>query len=122
MLENLIGAQILSVDDNCIEVIKDKKTYRLEIDSDDGDCCGYANFETNLLYSPNDIRNPVITNVTREDEESYDGESSTITFYGESKQLATIESDAGSGSGWSYGASVSLRCKALDIDETLASW
>ena len=121
-MEKLIGAQILRVDDNYIEVKKDKEVFKLEIFSDDGDCCGYADFTTYLLYSPNDIRNPIITNVSRENEESEYGDSSVITFFGESKPLATIESNAGSGSGWSYGAFVSLHCTALDIDETLASW
>lgn len=123
MLENLIGAQILTVGDDWIDVKLGDGVFKLEIISDDGDCCGYANFTTNLLYSENDARNPIITNVSLEDDESdYDGSSSVVTFYGESKPLAKIESLAGSGSGWNYGASVTLRCKALDIDENLASW
>ncbi|MBX0320106.1 hypothetical protein [Shouchella clausii] len=122
MLEKLIGAQILSVDNNYIEVKKGDEVFKLEIISDDGGCCGYADFTTNLLYSPNDLRNPVITNVAREDGKVDYQDSSTITFFGESKPLATIESNAGSGSGWGYGAFVSLHCRALDIDETLASW
>lgn len=122
MLENLIGAQILKVDADFIEVKKGDEIFKLEIISDGGDCCGYADFTTNLLYSENDLRNPVITNVTLEDRGSDYEESSTITFFGESKPLATIDSNAGSGSGWGYGSFVSLRCKALDIDETLVSW
>ncbi|WP_102273205.1 hypothetical protein [Cytobacillus massiliigabonensis] len=122
MFEKLIGAQIVNVGDECIEVKIGAEVFKLEITSDDGDCCGFADFTTKLLYLPNDLRNPVITNVTREDSESYDDDSSVITFFGESKPLATIESNAGSGSGWGYGAFVSLRCNALDIDETLASW
>ncbi|MCP1159303.1 hypothetical protein [Bacillus infantis] len=122
MLENLIGAQILNITDDCIEVKKGDEIFKLEITSEGGDCCGYADFTTNLLYSPNDLRNPIITNVIRVDEDNGWQDSSVITFYGESKPLATIESNAGSGSGWNYGAFVSLHCKALDIDETLASW
>lgn len=123
MLEKLIGAQILTVSDNSIDVKLGDKVFTLEIISDDGDCCGYAAFTTNLLYSENDLRNPIITNVSIDNGESdYDSSSSVITFYGESKPLATIESQAGSGSGWNYGAFVSLTCKALDIDENLASW
>lgn len=122
MLENLIGAQILTINDDSVEVKLGGKVFNLEIISDDGDCCGYADFKTNLLYSENDCRNPIITNVTLDVREDSDGDSSVITFYGESKPLATIESEAGSGSGWSYGAFVALRCKALDIDEDLASW
>lgn len=122
MFEKLIGAQILNVDENFIEVKKDDKTFKLEIISDGGDCCGYAEFTTNLLYSPDDARNPVITNVTLKDKGNDYNDSSIITFFGEAKPLATIESEAGSGSGWGYGSFVSLQCKALDIDETLASW
>ena len=122
MLDKLIGAQILSVCDSHIEVKKGEEHFKLEIVHDDGDCCGYADFKTNLLYTPNDLRNPVITNITREDGEDDECDSSIITFYGESKALASIESNAGSGSGWGYGAFVSLQCKALDIDENLASW
>lgn len=122
MLEKLIGAQILTVSDESIEVKLDNKVFTLDIISDDGDCCGYSAFTTNMLYSENDSRNPIITNVSLKSGESDYDDSSVITFYGESKPLATIESEAGSGSGWGYGAFVSLRCKALDIDEDLASW
>lgn len=123
MLERLIGAQILRINETSIDVKLNDEIHTLEIVSDYGDCCGYAVFTTNLLYSEEDCRNPIITNVElKNKQDGYDGESSVITFYGESKPLATIESEAGSGSGWSYGAFVSLRCKELDIDEDLASW
>lgn len=122
MFENLIGAQILKVNDNQIIVKLGNDVHVLEIISDGGDCCGYADFATNLLYSENDFRNPVITNVVLEDKGDNYSDSSIVTFFGESKPLASIESEAGSGSGWSYGACVSLRCKSLDIDENLASW
>jgi hypothetical protein len=122
MLENLVGAQILTVKDDSIEVKLDGKIFTLEIISDGGGCCGYADFTTNLHYSENDIRNPIITNVSLENKEDNYSDASIVTFYGESKPLATIESEAGSGSGWNYGAFVSIRCNALDIDEDLASW
>ena len=122
MFKNLIGAQILTVNDDLIEVKLDGKIFTLEIVSDNGDCCGYANFTTNLLYSENDYKNPIITKVSLEDTGGKYSDTSIVTFYGESKPLATIESEAGSGSGWGYGSFVSIRCKALDIDEGLASW
>lgn len=122
MFEELIGAQILSADNDYIEVKKGDKVFQLEIISDNGDCCGYADFTTELLYSPNDLRNPVITNIEIEERGDSYQDSSIITFFGESKPLAAIESNAGSGSGWEYGSFVSIHCKALDIDETLASW
>ena len=75
-----------------------------------------------MLYSENNDRNPIITNVEFVEDDGYDGASSVITFYGEHKEIVNIESNAGSGSGWGYGASVSLQCKTLNIDEELASW
>lgn len=122
MLKNLVGAQIVSIGESSVIVKLDGQIHTLEILSDDGGCCGYADFKTHLLYSEQDFRNPIITNVEKESKDMYEGDSSVVTFYGESKALATIESDAGSGSGWSYGAYVTLRCKLLDIDEELASW
>lgn len=122
MLEKLIGAQILSVDNDCIIIKKGDKVFELVIMFDNGVQCGYADFTTNLLYSPNDLINPVITNIEREDGEDFYQDSSIITFFGESKPLATIESNVGSENGFRYGAFVSIYCKAMDIDETLASW
>lgn len=124
-LEKLIGAQITRIDENSIEVNLNGSLHRLELNSDYGDCCGYAEFKTQMLYSENDLRNPVITNVELKNSEEDDYGSSEITiltFYGESKELATVESEAGSGSGWNYGATVSIRCDALEINEDLASW
>ena len=122
MLEKLIGSQILKIAEDYIEVQKDGKIYKLEINEDQGDCCGWADFKTNLLYTENDIRNPIITNVETEDTSDGDSSSSIITFFGEYKPLVSIESNSGSGSGWCYGACVSLECKALDITEILVSY
>ncbi|QQO41347.1 hypothetical protein 015DV004_132 [Bacillus phage 015DV004] len=122
MLEKLIGAQILTVSDDSIEVKLGDEIHTLEIISDGGGCCGYADFTTNLLYSENDFRNPIITNVVMDDGDDSRCDTSVVTFYGEAKSLVTIESEAGSASGYSYGAFVTLRCKALGIDEDLASW
>lgn len=122
MIKKLIGAQIVNVGDDYIEVKKDGQIYKLEIIGDYGSCCGFAYFDTYLLYSPEDERNPIITDIVLEDTTYDGGESSVITFYGESKPLAKIESEVGSGSGWNYGACVTIRCKPLGIYETLASW
>lgn len=121
MLNKLIGSQVLKVEKDCIIVKKDDKVFQLDILDFNGDCCGYAKFKTQFLYSENDNRNPIITNITHEREDGY-GETSLVTFYGESKEIATIESEAGSGSGWLYGASVSIVCKELEIDEILVEW
>lgn len=122
MLDNLIGAQILKINGNKIKVKKEEKIHTLEISSDDGDCCGFANFTAELLYGEDSERNPIITNVEYIQNEYYDGDSSVITFYGEAQALATIDSSAGSGSGYGYGAFVTLTCHELDINESLAYW
>lgn len=122
MLKELIGAQIVSIDETRITVELLGKKYTLELDSDDGDCCGYADFTTTMLYSKNDINNPIITDIKFLNNDYPSFNTSIITFYGSNKELAHIESEAGSGSGWSYGACVSIRCKDLNIDESLADW
>ena len=122
MLEKLIGAQILSIEETLITVKLGDEVHTLEIESGDGGCCGYANITTNLLYSENDFRNPIITNVELKHTDEGYHVSSVITFYGEHKPLVTIESEVGSGSGWGYGAYVSLQCKSLGIDKDLAVW
>lgn len=122
--DKLIGAQIVSVGISHITLKKDGILYELELESDGGDCCGYGDFETHMYYEEDSERNPIITNVVlNEAEGTYGyGSSATLTFYGEDKELAEVEASAGSGSGWQYGAWVSISCSKLDIDEMLASW
>lgn len=121
MLKNLIGAQVVNVADDYIVVRKGDEQFTLEIYAHEGDCCSYADFTTTLLYSPNDIRNPVITHIEEQiGDTGYD--SLIITFFGEAKPLVMIESVCGSESGYDYGAYVKLHCKALGIDETLVAW
>lgn len=121
--DKLIGAQIVSVDEESIKIKKDGKIHKLKVYGDSGDCCGFYDFYINLVYEENSDRNPIITSV---EESSYDdgmhSQTSVITFYGEHKELATIEGTAGSGSGYSYGAFVSITCETLDIDEGLVFW
>lgn len=122
MLEKLIGAQILKINESTIDVRLGEETHTLEILSDDGDCCGYSNFDINMKYSENATTNPIITNIEVKDNSSGDSDGMIVTFYGENKELCEIEADAGSGSGWAYGAIVYMECKTLGIDETLANY
>lgn len=122
MLESLIGAQILRIEGTTIRVKLNEQVYVLEMEVDHGDCCGFAHVDAQLLYAENDNRNPVITNITFENNGGYEDDASIVTFYGENKELALIESHAGSGSGWAYGACVTLRCLSLGIEENLAQW
>ena len=123
MLDKLVGAQVVRINGSSIEVKLGDKIHVLEIVVDEGDCCGFANFDMTLFYAEDDERNPIITNIEIEsDNDGYNKETAIITFYGENKKIASIEAEAGSRSGWAYGACVTLRCKTLDIDETLAKW
>lgn len=122
MLSKLIGSQLVSINDYNMVVNLNDKYYTLYFKEDNGDCCGYAFITTELMYKDGDVNNPVITNIEYNDEEGHDGDSLIITFYGQSKQIAKIESECGSGSGWSYGATASVVCKELDIYEILTSW
>ena len=45
-----------------------------------------------------------------------------ITLFGEQKQLAEFESMSSSGSGWHYGATVTLHCLKTNEKEVLTSW
>lgn len=127
-IKDLIGYRLVQIDNDKIIVKKDDKLYVLEIKEDYGGCCGYNDVETHLLIEENEIeKNPIITNIEYEDTEKeqykyFDGNSVRITFYGNNKQLANIESLSSSGSGWGYGACVTIECKDLNIDEIITEW
>lgn len=67
--------------------------------------------------------NPVITKIEdTEEQEDYGEQKVRITFFGLDKKIAEINASAGSGSGWAYGACVSVWCVENNKSETLASW
>lgn len=120
-LEELVGFKLVSINNDAIIVKKEEKEYSIKIEEYEGDCCGYNDIETTLLI--NDNSNPVITSITRNEiDNSWDGENVEIIFYGENKQLAKINSLSSSGSGWCYGACVSIKCKELNINEVITSY
>lgn len=122
-LKNLIGYKLENIDDEKIIVSKDNKQYVLKFEENEGDCCGYNELKTNLLIDENN--KPVITNIKIEEKQlgKYDdGYGIVITFFGENKQIATIDSYSSSGSGYCYGACVSIKCKELNIDEIITEW
>jgi hypothetical protein len=121
-LEQLIGAQLISIDNDKIIVKKDRKLYTIMIEDFEGDCCGYNDIETALWYRKKSKRNPIITHIEKENTECYEGQSCLLTFFGEDRKLAEINSYSSSGSGWAYGATVTLECKKLHIEEVLSSW
>lgn len=123
-LENLIGAKLIDLDDNCLIVEKDGIRYHISLEEDRGDCCGFNEIETTLLIDENN--SPIIINTERttdEDEDDYGyGERCILTLLGESKPIAEINTYSSSGSGWKYGAYVKLVCNELDINVILSSW
>lgn len=123
-IAELIGYQLVSIDDEKIVVKKDGNTYTLHIVEDEGGCCGFNEIETSLFISNEELnRNPIITNISMEVSDDEDeSEKCKVTFFGEAKELARVNTLSSSGSGWSYGATVSLVCDALELDETLSSW
>lgn len=121
--KDLIGYQLVSIDDNKIVVRKDNTEYIINIEEDHGDCCGYNDIETKLLISDTELnRNPVITNVEITNEEGEWGASGRIAFFGEYKPMAVVDTYSSSGSGWAYGACVWVYCDALEINEEVSSW
>lgn len=123
-LSKLIGFQLVDLSDEVMVVQKDSTVYAIEFNHDEGDCCGFTNVHNTLLFDKNDSKeNPVITNIERIDSGAGgDCDSITLTLFGGYKPLAKISAEASSGSGWCYGATVTVNCKPLQIDECLASW
>ena len=122
--KDLIGYQLVSIDNEKIVVRKDGTEYILHIKEDYGDCCGYNEITTKLLISETELnRNPIITNVeiTKENDD-YDGMSGKIAFFGEYKPMAVLDTYSSSRSGWCYGACVWVDCEALEINEEVSSW
>lgn len=122
-IEDLIGYQLLKIDNEQIIVSKDNKQYVLTIEADEGDCCGYNEIKTQLFIKDNSKNNPIITKVEIERfGRDYDGDEAKITFYGLNKKLATIDSRSSSRSGWNYGACVTIVCKELNLKEEITSF
>lgn len=124
-LKDLVGYQVVNIDNEQMTVSKDGKSYTINFKCDYGDCCGYSDITNTLLFNPQSPKeNPVIIRVESSDTESENGDEASIriTLFGEYKPLAKIEANAGSGSGWCYGATVTAICKSLNLDETIIMW
>ena len=120
-LKKLIGYKLIAIHKDMIEVSKDGISHFIHIKQDEGDCCGYNELNTELYLSSNCY--PIITNVSCEKKvEPFDCETCKITFYGLDNKLASIESTSGSGSGYAYGACVTIKCDALELNDILSSW
>ena len=123
MINELIGWQIVSMDKQGFVITKDGEKRTFKFDEDEGDCCGFNNFDAKLVYEEGSADNPVITAINfDEDESDYDENHVIITFFGGHKLLAKIDSLSSSGSGWCYGACVTCRCVETNEEETISCW
>ena len=121
--KDLVGYALVSICDTHIVVRKGDTEYILDIVDDPGDCCGYNEINTKLFVSETELGlNPIITNVGMNDDGSYDGDRCELTFFGGYKPLAIVDAFSSSGSGWCYGACVTISCDALKLNETLSSY
>lgn len=125
MLNELFGAQLLDID-----IANDSFTLKLsngdirnyELIEDEGDCCGFNEFGILLISKEELDRNPIITNITEERSDDGNSDVLKLTFFGEHKAIAEINSLSSSGSGWCYGACVTLRCRETGEEYGLTSY
>lgn len=65
-IKDLIGFQLVSINDEKIIVKKNKKEYVLHIKDYEGDCCGYNEIETRLLIDEKDLSRNMTENEIKE--------------------------------------------------------
>lgn len=122
MFEGMIGSRLINITDECMIFEKDGADFVAYFDTCDGDCCGYADIKNTLLFDNSSEINPIITKIEKDDTGSSYHDACKITLFGMDKAIATIEAEAGSGSGYCYGACVTVECKGLDLHEDICSW
>ena len=122
-IKDLVGYQLVSINDNEIVVKKGTSVHTLRINYWGGDCCGYNEIDTKLFISEDELaRNPIITNVDIDGSGCGYSDSAKITFFGEVKALAELNSLSSSESGWQYGACVTIICDSLNLEEVITEW
>lgn len=124
MLKDIIGAQLISInhDGFTVKTANDKEII-FYFDSCMGNCCGYNELEATLYFDQEDMDNaPVITNIICDKKDDADGDRMIITFFGINKTLAQFDSFSYSGSGWCYGATVTLTCYSTNKKATVTQW
>lgn len=122
MIKELVGWQIVSMNDEGFVVSKEGKKRTFKFYEDGGDCCGYNVLEANLFYEERSNSNPVITSVKFKDESGMEKDHIVITFFGGYKPLAIINSLSSSESGYEYGACVSCECVETGEVEIISCW
>jgi len=119
----LVGARLVELSQDYMLVQKDGVEIRFDFVTDGVECCGFANIETTLLTD--DIKEmPAIVKLNFEDskDERFGGRFCTVNLIGASKQLGRISAEAGSASGWEYGAFASVKCAVKNFEHILAEW
>ena len=124
MFDKIIGAQLVRIDEKGFEVKKGDDLYHFDFIEDEGDCCGYNDIGTELFISEEELaRNPAVMRYEIvEDGNFEDGSLFRLIFFGEVKKMAEVETYSSSGSGWSYGATVSCLCRETHEEQILSSW
>ena len=118
MSEVFVGSKLLKITDTDIIIERDGIVYTIEYDIDQGACCSYADVFAKLLVS--ETESPVITSITyKKDNSNYRVCRCVLTFFGVNRAIADACCQAGSESGYDYGANVQLVCKELRIKEVL---
>lgn len=122
MIKQLVGWQLISMNNNGFVVSKDGKHRTFEFIRNEGGCCGYNDFVAKLLYEEDSIDNPVITSVEFDDISDYDSKHVLVTFFGVDKKLALIDSVSSSESGYCYGAYVKCCCVETGEEEFITTY
>lgn len=125
MFSDLVGGRLVSLNQEGF-VVEVYPTYRKTFlfSEDPGDCCGYNEVSSTLLVDTDPKNLPVITRIEHVVDENsvWDTQTCRITFFGEDKKLAEINTESGSGSGWQYGACVTVKCVETGEEEILSQW
>ena len=120
-LRSLVGMTLLDLNEYGFTVeSKDGERLRFVFDEDKGDCCGFNEIKTTLSMSTKNP--PVITRVQYQDVSDGDEDAIVITFFGLDKEIAEIFSMSSSGSGWAYGATVSVMCREINFHEVITQY
>lgn len=120
-LRKLVGMTLLDLNTQGFTV-KDKDGEQLHFvfDENEGDCCGFNKIKTTLSMSRKNP--PVITKVQYQDVSAGDEDAIVITFFGLDREIAKIFSKSSSGSGWAYGATVSVKCREINFTEVITQY
>ena len=123
MFKKMIGSKLVDFKNNSFVVRKGNRTFSFVLLEENGDCCGFNDLISTLLISEEDLkRNPVITKIEEIDQCGEGSAHVVVTFFGEDRKLAQIDSLSSSGSGWSYGACVILKCLQTSEEEIITQW